>query len=71
MKYRHRYMCYPTGARAEHLGREQEMKTEEQIRKRLEELERKKKDMLEPPYTEQKRIGWHVEKETLEWVLKD
>jgi len=47
------------------------MKTEEQIRKRLEELERKKKEILRGPYTEQKRIGWHVEKETLEWVLKD
>ena len=47
------------------------MKTEQQIRKKLEELKRNKKEIVQEPYAEQKRNGWHVEKETLEWVLKD
>jgi hypothetical protein len=44
------------------------MRTEEEIRKRLENLE--KASATEGPYTEQKNIAKKAAKQALEWVLE-
>ena len=45
------------------------MRTEEEIRKRLENLE--KESATEGPYTEQKNIARKAAKQALEWVLEE
>jgi len=45
------------------------MKTEQEIRKRLESLE--KESVTEEPYTERKNIARETAKQALEWVLEE
>ncbi|MDH5482682.1 MAG: hypothetical protein OEY22_07380 [Candidatus Bathyarchaeota archaeon] len=45
------------------------MRSEEEIRKRLERLEQERK--TEGPFTEQKNIARKAMKQTLEWVLEE
>ena len=45
------------------------LRKEEEIRKKLEELEENKEEIMQAPYSEQKRIGLHAEIKMLRWVL--
>jgi len=45
------------------------MRTEKEIRERLEEL--KRQIVTEGPYIERKSIAWHAAKQALEWVLEE
>ena len=47
------------------------MRTEEEIRKKLRELEENKEEITQAPYSEQKRISLHAEIKRLRWVLKE
>ena len=43
------------------------MRTEKEIRERLERI--KKQKLTEGPYIERQNIAWHAAKQVLEWVL--
>jgi hypothetical protein len=45
------------------------MRTEKEVRERLERLRSQRK--TESPYIESKSIAWHAAKQALEWVLEE
>ncbi len=45
------------------------MRTESEIRKRLEKLEKQR--LNEGPYSELKSIAWKATKQALEWILEE
>ena len=45
------------------------MRTEEEIRKRLEKL--RKERLTQGPYIEKDDIAWYATKQALEWVLEE
>jgi len=45
------------------------MRTEKEIRERLDKL--RKEGLTEGPYIEQDDIAWHATKQAIEWVLEE